>query len=115
MVALTGIGANVSTTKKRSAKQVVKRSEKPRCDWCKRRFEQARSDQRFCDGNCRRDACERRKQETIKTLAAVAAPYGLSEDHIRDCAENYLTRLKNVLVMLNYTYVETEKRWMLRQ
>ena len=107
MVAMTAPGANVSTKNRRS--RLPKHF--PTCDWCGERFKQSRSDQKYCCPNHRRDACERRKQETIRTLAGHFASYGFTEKHASNCVEYDLTFVKNILVMLGYSYQERSRRW----
>lgn len=101
---MTTVGANVSRRRKPS-------TAKPRCDWCTERFKPSRSDQRYCSGNCRRSACERRKSETYRTLCDYFVPGGVGGDTLQEFLELHLDTAKKLLIGLGLEYDERQRKW----
>lgn len=104
MVTMTSPKANVS----KRGKAFV---EKPRCAWCAERFKRSRSDQRYCSGNCRRAACERRSREAVRTFCDLFEPRGVASEWLRDYADQYPDAVKRVLALCGVGYDEARRCW----
>ena len=104
MVMQAATKANVSRRRKTSGKKATG-------DWCHERFKQSRSDQKFCQPNCRRAACEHRKSETFRTLCDYFMPGGVGRDTLQECLELRADTARKLLVGLGLDYAEYRHRW----
>lgn len=81
------------------------------CPCCLKTFEKRRRNQVYCDGNCRRVACERRKEALITAVHDLLRWRGIRYQQVADAIENALKAFQRAIQALGYAYDEFNKQW----
>jgi len=102
-------GSNVSALS--TVKGVGIRLGNDLCPCCLETFEKRRRNQIYCTGNCRRIACERRKEALITAVHDLLRWRGIHYEQIANAIEIALKAFQKAIRALGYTYDEFRKKW----